>query len=308
MSQYITLANGSGAATVIDISEENGFILYDRIQKIRSVITKYGEENFYLAFSGGKDSTCLSALVDMAVPQNKIPRVYINTGIELNMIADFVKLSAKHDERVVIISPSVPIKPTLERVGYPFKSKAHSHMCDRYRRISSCPSVQSYLGNGKWPRSMCCPKMLKYQFEEGFELKISDRCCVEMKEKPLERWSREYNKPYALIGIMPDEGGRRKNATCLRFRGRKLAAFQPLTVVDKKWEDWFINEYHIKICELYTHYGQLRSGCKGCPFSLHLQEELDMLEKYFPSERRQCEIIWEPVYAEYRRLGYRLKK
>lgn len=27
-----------------------------------------------------------------------------------------------------------------------------------------------------------------------------------------------------------------------------------------------------------------------------------------PNERKQCEYIWQPVYAEYRRLGYRLKK
>ena len=36
-------------------------------------------------------------------------------------------------------------------------------------------------------------------------------------------------------------------------------------------------------------------------------EELDTLEKYFPNERKQCEIIWKPVYDEYRRIGYRLK-
>lgn len=70
---------------------DNEFLLEDRLQKIRSVINKYGEENFYISFSGGKDSTVLSALIDMACPENKIPRVYANTGIELNMIRDFVE-------------------------------------------------------------------------------------------------------------------------------------------------------------------------------------------------------------------------
>ena len=32
-----------------------------------------------------------------------------------------------------------------------------------------------------------------------------------------------------------------------------------------------------------------------------------MLEKFFPSERKQCEMIWKPVYDEYRRINYRLK-
>lgn len=69
----------------------NEFILQDRIQKIRQIINKYGEENFYLSFSGGKDSTVLSHLVDMALPENKIPRVYANTGIEYRLILEFVE-------------------------------------------------------------------------------------------------------------------------------------------------------------------------------------------------------------------------
>ena len=70
---------------------DNEFLLQDRIQKIRQIIRKYGEENFYLSFSGGKDSTVLSALLDMAIPENKIPRVYANTGIEYRLILDFVE-------------------------------------------------------------------------------------------------------------------------------------------------------------------------------------------------------------------------
>ena len=69
----------------------NDFLLQDRLQKIRQIIGKYGEENFYLSFSGGKDSTVLSHLLDMAIPNNKIPRVYANTGIEYRMIVDFVE-------------------------------------------------------------------------------------------------------------------------------------------------------------------------------------------------------------------------
>lgn len=69
---------------------ENEFLLNDRVTKIQSVINQYGEDNFYIAFSGGKDSTVLSWLIDYALPNNNIPRVYCDTGIELNMIRDFV--------------------------------------------------------------------------------------------------------------------------------------------------------------------------------------------------------------------------
>ena len=70
---------------------ENEFILQDRIGVIRDTIAKYGEDNFYLSFSGGKDSTVVHHLLDMAVPGNRIPRVFSNTGIEYNAIVEFVR-------------------------------------------------------------------------------------------------------------------------------------------------------------------------------------------------------------------------
>ena len=70
---------------------DNELLLFDRIEIIKTTIAKYGEENFYLSFSGGKDSTILHYLLDMALPNNQIPRVFINTGIEYQAIVDFVK-------------------------------------------------------------------------------------------------------------------------------------------------------------------------------------------------------------------------
>lgn len=101
--------------------------LFDRLEVIRETNKKYDlENNSYLSFSGGKDSTILHHLLDMALPNNNIPRVYIDTGIEYQAIRDFVIDLASKDSRVVIIKPTKPIKPTLEQFGYPFKSKQHS--------------------------------------------------------------------------------------------------------------------------------------------------------------------------------------
>lgn len=61
---------------------DNELLLFDRINVIKDTINKYGEDKFYLSFSGGKDSTVLHHLVDMALPNNRIPRVFANTGIE----------------------------------------------------------------------------------------------------------------------------------------------------------------------------------------------------------------------------------
>lgn len=285
------------------------FILVDRIQKIKQIITEYGEDNFYISFSGGKDSTVLSALVDMALPNNQIPRVYADTGIELNMIRDFVLEMQKTDNRIVIIKPSIPIKSMLERDGYPFKSKKHAKKLGTYQRNGWTKTTQDYLYPSNECKRFACPKILRYQFSEDFKLKVDYKCCVNLKEKPLYEWQKENHRQIAIIGIMKSEGGIRAKGKCLAFNNKKLKAFQPLIPVTKEWEDWFIDEYNIKICDIYKPpYNFDRTGCKGCPFNIHIQRELDILEKYFPNERKQCELIWKPVYDEYRRLGYRLKK
>lgn len=290
----------------------NEFILQDRLQKIRQIINQYGEENFAISFSGGKDSTVLSALVDMAVPGNAIPRVFADTGIELKMIRDFVNERQKTDSRVVVIKPSVSVKRSLEEYGYPFKSKGHSKLVDRYQRIGKCDSVKQYLGEREdkkpWSSAKSCPKKLKYQFKKDFPLRVSDNCCVKMKEEPLEKWQKENKKQYFIIGLMREEGGRRETANCLAFRNNKLRAFQPMVSLTKEWEEWFIKEFDVQICDIYKPpYNFTRTGCKGCPFAIEIQQELDTLGKFFPTERKQCEEIWKPVYEEYRRIGYRLK-
>lgn len=150
---------------------------------------------------------------------------------------------------------------------------------------------------------------MRQQFTEEYDkIRVSDECCRKIKEEPLRKWQEENGKPYVMIGLMRTEGGRRVNSQCLVFKGKRLNAFQPLVSVSKEWEEWFINEYNIKLCDLYyPPYNFVRTGCKGCPFAKDLQRELDVLERFFPAERKQCEIIWRPVYEEYRRLGYRLK-
>lgn len=103
---------------------DNELLLYDRIEIIKTTNQKYDlENNAYLSFSGGKDSTILHYLLDMALPNNRIPRVFINTGIEYNDIVAFVEELAKTDDRFVILKPSLPIKKTLDTYGYPFKER-----------------------------------------------------------------------------------------------------------------------------------------------------------------------------------------
>lgn len=289
-------------------NEDYELTLFDRLEVIKQTVMRYGEDKFYLSFSGGKDSTTLHHLIDMALPNNQIPRVYSDTGIELTAIRNFVMNMASKDKRIIMLRPHKPIKQTLEEFGYPFKSKMHSYMVEKYQRLGLIKGVKNYIGKGEKTYFRPCPKKLLYQFTKDFKLKISDACCLKMKEEPMQNWATENNRTIAITGIMREEGGRRVKASCITIRGGEVKFFNPLAKITKEFEDWFIKTYGIKLASVYyPPYNLIRTGCKGCPFAQELQSNLDMLAKYFPNERKQCELIWRPVYDEYRRLNYRLK-
>lgn len=283
-------------------------LLFDRLEIIKTVNQKYDlEHNAYLSFSGGKDSTILHYLIDMALPNNRIPRVFINTGIEYNDIVDFVKEMASKDNRFIILAPTQNIKQILEKYGYPFKSKEHSLKIGEYQKGSRSPILLKYKNSKKF----ACPKCLAYQFSEDFKIKLSDKCCLKLKKEPVKKWAKENNRSVTLTGMRKDEGGQRTNikGCILTDKKGQIIKFHPLLVVDDIWENEFIKRNNIELCNLY--YPPLnfkRTGCKGCPFSLDLQDQLEIMERYMPNERNQCEIIWKPVYDEYRKLNYRLKK
>lgn len=292
---------------------DNELLLFDRLEVIKTTNQKYDlEHNAYLSFSGGKDSTILHYLLDMALPDNKIPRVFINTGIEYNDIVKFVKELASKDERFVIIQPTKPIKQVLETYGYPFKSKEHSLRVDQFNKGHNKNYIVKYTTgyeiNGK-KSAFVCPKILLYQFKERGKYHYSNLCCQKLKKEPAHKWAKANNKSIVITGMRAEEGGNRKRLGCIITQNGKVAKFHPLIKVDEQWENWFIERERVQLCKLYyPPYNFDRTGCKGCPFSLHLQEQLDTMAQYLPNERKQCEIIWKPVYEEYRRLNYRLNK
>lgn len=293
---------------------ENEFILFDRLEVIRKTIGKYGENNFYVSFSGGKDSTVLHYILDEALPENKIPRVYINTGIEYTDIIKYVRELQKKDNRIEIVNAGVHIPSMLKEKGYPFKSKEHSRKLNIYQNSGDTKAVKRYLSGLREDGSLsqfACPKCLMYQFNPDFHIKISDKCCDELKKKTAHRYEKESGRTISMLGLRTAEGGQRANKKgCVVFDSNNvIKRFKPLNPVSDDWMEWYIESRKIKLCRLYYEpFNFKRTGCKGCPFALDLQDQLEVMARLLPAERKQCEIIWKPIYDEYRRIGYRLNK
>lgn len=318
-------------------------MLFDRIVKIQETDKQLDlRKNGCISWSGGYDSQVLSTLVDIALPNNQIPRYFANTGVEYNLMLKFVKQQAAKDKRIVIINNTTNIKKMLNTEGYPFKSKQHSQNYGVYYRnkqkvndilekIEKEPSlkfdydfihnlergtksiIKYVLGIRERERELCTslkivPNVLRYQFEGKSKLLISDKCCLRLKEQLLENYAKQHGKTIHLLGIRIEEGGRRSiNKGCLSGNKDKIT-FTPLKVITDEFEEEFVKRYNVPICELYyPPYNFKRTGCKGCPFIENMQEQLNTLYKLFPNEYKQCLHLWRPVYDEYIRIGYRLK-
>lgn len=285
-------------------NEEYDFILFDRIEKIKQIDKELNlQNNSFIAFSGGKDSTVLHYLIDLALPNNNIPRVFQNTGIEYSDIRKFVKELSKNDNRIIILNSNVNIKEMLNKYGYPFKSKEHSLKLYYFKKGTNSKKIKDYFNRIGYIK---CPKNLLYQANKNFDLKISDKCCLKLKKDPQKRWAKENKKSIVITGIKREEKGQREKANCLSNHNTH---FNPLVPISEEFENEFIKRNNIKLCKLYyPPYNFKRTGCKGCPFNLNLQQDLKIMEQLLPSERKQCDLIWHKVYVEYKRIGFRLKE
>lgn len=288
---------------------ENDFILADRIEVIRQTIQMHGTKKFYVSFSGGKDSTIVHHLIDEALPNNNIPRVYINTGIEYMDMVEYVRSLAENDDRIHIVNAGVNIRQMLDQYGYPFKSKEFAKTVYTHQNHPWSKTVQKYLNSSS--RRFQCPAKLRYIFESQMPFKISHLCCQKLKKDTVKKWTKETGKTVPILGLRMAEGGERSNRPqCVNYSAKgDIQNFKPINPCTDEWCDWYIQRRQIKLCKLYDPpFNFTRTGCKGCPFAINLQHELDVMRDLLPNEYRQCELIWQPVYAEYRRIGYRLWK
>lgn len=87
------------------MAEDFELTLFDRLEVIRTVLKSVPDERCYISFSGGKDSTILSRLVDEAIPNNKIKRVFCNTGLEHHKIVEFVEREKRKTTEFKLFRP-----------------------------------------------------------------------------------------------------------------------------------------------------------------------------------------------------------
>ena len=261
--------------------------------RIRQWVDYYGEENVYISFSGGKDSTVLLDLVRSEYPN--IEAVFVDTGLEYPEIKQFVKSF----DNVKILRPKMSFKQVIEKYGYPMVSKEQARYIEDIRNGSPYMKIRRLEGDDKGRFKLS----KKYRYLINAPFNISNKCCDVMKKEPVKRYEKETGKK-PFIGTMADESLLRmqtymKNG-CNSFSGKR-ALSTPIGF----WKQQDVLEYiysnNIKIASVYGDVVKEndiykttkcdRTGCVFCGFGVHLEKQpnrYQLLELSHPQLHDYC--------------------
>lgn len=272
-----------------DLSAMQAWPLERKVQVTQAKIIEWYvhfQGNVAVSFSGGKDSTVLLDLARRAFPD--IRAAYVDTGLEYPEIREFVKSIPN----VAWLKPDMPFNKVIKEYGYPVVSKEVARRI-YYARKGGAWAIQQLQGkNRDGSTSKFAQRYIKWAHLVDAPFPISDYCCLVMKERPLNRFSKETGAQ-PIIGTMACESIRRQMAYlatgCNAFHKAKPSS-QPMSF----WTEQDVLQYlrMTKIPYASSIYGEIvekegklkttgasRTGCMFCMFGLHLEKRPNRFER-----------------------------
>lgn len=244
---------------------------------------EHWQGDVFVAFSGGKDSLVLLDITRRIYPDT--PAVFIDTGVEWPEVREFVRTIPN----VIWLRPTMSYPSVLKTHGYPVISK---QIAKRLRYVrhptgKNEPTMRLYLegikSDGTKGSRFKIPN--KWQFLKDAPFEISEKCCDELKKKPIQKYIKETGRR-PMVGNIAEESIQRKliyyKEGCNRFTGRDPIS-RPLSIWTEKdiWD--YIELYGLKYCSIYDA-GLDRTGCMYCLFGIHLEEDdrFDFMKTHHP--------------------------
>ena len=295
--------------TAEDLKQMQALPLEAKIQATKRRIREwyeYWNGQVYVSFSGGKDSTVLKHIADSMY--SDVPAVFVNTGLEYPEIQKFVKevKAGKYEcfsSDVEILRPEMRFDEVIKKYGYPVVSKDVSKRI-RYARAGSRWAIFNLQGldvRGE-PNSYVRSLYTKWaKLVDDAPFLISEQCCSVMKERPLDKYSKE-NKRLPIIGVMASESQRRRSAWlatgCNAFDAKKPSS-KPLSFWTEQDVLDYIAKYEVPYAPIYgdvrEENGKLhttgadRTGCIFCMFGCHLEKAPNRFQRLKETHPKQYE-------------------
>lgn len=271
--------------------------------RIREAVDRYGIDGLYQSHSGGKDSCVLEHLIARVVGENRIEKVFSNTGLEYPEIQTFMR-----EKGATIIRPKKQFAEVISEYGYPFISKEVAERVENARKCigGGTRPISNIIINSQDKYPTRTKQILgiggffseRYDFSNWKDLltldfKISPYCCHIFKKRVLYDFEKKTGK-IPFLGTMAEESQLRTTAWlktgCNAFEGKKQKS-TPIAFWTNQDILQYIKIYNIKIptvygdivytdgvnmyedcffndCQLCTT-GCSRTGCIFCGFGAH---------------------------------------
>jgi len=250
----------------------------------------------YVAYSGGKDSEVMLHLVRACYPEVKA--VFVDTGTELDTRRHAIK---KAD---VVLRPRIPMLQVWQKYGIPFPSEQQAQLIEKVRKTKS-PLFKRQLLTGIMKNGSKTKTLFKvskkWKIILDSDIKVSDRCCYYLKNEPSNRYQKQTGEA-PFVGVMATDGMTRKSNYlqhgCINFT-KKVC--HPLGFWTEQDILMYIKKFDLDYCDAYGDIIEVngllkttkadRTGCVGCGFGVHMEEEPNRFQRMEVSNPRLHNII-----------------
>lgn len=293
--------------------------------KIGEWFSRWNNE-VYVSFSGGKDSTVLADLCAKwcSIIGKPLYLVFVNTGLEYPEIQKHVKFFAqwlrdKYGIEVVleILRPKMRFDEVIKTYGYPIISKEVSSDVE-YARKGRQWALYKFQGkNADGTDSKRKASNIRYAPIVDMDIKVSNKCCSVMKKAPAKKYEKETRRK-PIIATLAEESSMRENAWlkngCNAFNAQR-ATSQPMSFWTEQDVLQYIKQEKIPLASVYgdivyedspeqmrledygiecgterlTTTGCDRTGCIFCAFGCHLEKSPSRFERLKETHPRQYE-------------------
>ena len=267
------------------------------LEDLKSKFKKINPNEYYLSYSGGKDSHLLYWFIKEYAKIDNIDIIGCNTGMEF---PEILKRIQNNSDKV--LHPCLPISKVKEKYGIPCFSKEQDFYIYYYQnaiRKGKKPSktVQEKI-DGTYYTGFCVSKKARDYLKSGDAHNITHLCCHYLKKKPFEDYEKQTGKK-AILGVKGTESTlRRKQYTsCFQKNGK----FTPLWDLTDELEDAIYKKYNIEVPPIYDHVE--RTGCIGCPYGSYKGDTIKELEYIKNINEKQYNFIKDLFKESYDILG-----
>lgn len=264
--------------------------------------------DYYLSYSGGKDSHFLYWFIKEYLHDSDIQIVAVNTYMEHPQIS-----ARMYKYADIVLLPKMKPMEVKEKYGSPCFSKIQDEYIMRYQKGCRTESLMKRI-NGfefvgtdqkEYKSLFTLNKTARRLLLSGELHRVSPLCCKKLKKETLHRYEKKSGKK-AILGVRSDESRlrRAKYKSCFSKNG----TFTPLHDLSDELLNAIYERYQIEVPSVYQYTS--RTGCMGCPYGSYKGETEKELELLSPAQQRFVIELFRESYdvlgIDYRNIQQKL--